>query len=210
MTTIHDLVSRMQAEHARETAGAIARGTAVPGQVEAWCAAMARTIARGGAILACGNGGSAAEAQHLVGELVGRFRRERGPIRAVALGTDLATLSAIANDYGYASAFSRQVEGVGRPGDLLVGISTSGNSPSIVNAMRAARAGGIVTVGLGGADPGELAGVADLLVQAPSTVTSTIQEVHLFLIHLACDVLEGYVHGEAFVDQSVRPLERGA
>ena len=207
MDQLRHLVSRLQSDHATETATAIARGTSVPGQVEAWCAAMARTIARGGTILACGNGGSAAEAQHLVGELVGRFRREREPMRAVALGADVPTLSAIANDYDYARAFSRQVGALGRPGDLLIGISTSGNSPSILNAMRTAREGGIVTVGLGGATAGGLADVSDLLVQAPSIVTSTIQEVHLFLIHLACNVLETYVHDEAFRAEFARAAE---
>ncbi len=207
MNMLHDLVRRLQAEHAAGTVAAIAQGTALPGQVEDWCAAMARTIARGRTILVCGNGGSAAEAQHLVGELVGRFRRERAPMRAVALGTDLPTLSAIANDYDYGQVFSRQVSALGRPGDLLIGISTSGNSPSILNAMRVARASAIVTVGLGGADAGGFATVADLLVQSPSKTTSTIQEVHLFLIHLACDVLETYMHDEAFRVEFAREAE---
>ena len=206
MSRLGSLVRQLQDTHIAETAAAIARVTEAPGQVQFWVEAMVGSIQGGGTILACGNGGSAAEAQHLVGELVGRFRRERAPISAIALGSEFPTLSAIANDYDYGKAFSRQAEALGRRGDVLVGISTSGNSRSVLEAMRVARARGVVTVGLTGKIPGGLRDVSDLLVQASSTETSTIQEVHLFLIHLVCNIIETYLFDDGY--QADRELMR--
>jgi D-sedoheptulose 7-phosphate isomerase len=149
------------------------------------------TCVRGGnQILACGNGGSAADAQHLVAELVGRFRDERRALAAVALTADTAILTAVGNDYGYERIFARQVEALARPGDLLFAISTSGNSPNVVLAARTARERGCKVVALSGARSGLLAAHADFLVQAPSTVVARIQEMHTLCIHIIVESLD--------------------
>jgi len=146
---------------------------------------------RGGhKILACGNGGSAADAQHLVAELVGRFREERRALPAIALTADTAILTAVANDYGYERVFARQVEALARKGDLLVAISTSGNSPNIVQAAKSARALECTVVALTGAGGGQLAQHASLLIRAPSTVVARIQEMHTLCIHAIADTLD--------------------
>jgi phosphoheptose isomerase len=149
---------------------------------------------RGGCkILACGNGGSAADAQHLVAELVGRFREERRALPAIALTGDAATLTALANDYGYERVFARQLEALARPGDVLFAISTSGNSANVVQAAQTARQLGCQVVGLTGARGGQLASHADLLVQAPSTVVARIQEIHTLCIHAIAESLDGLI-----------------
>jgi D-sedoheptulose 7-phosphate isomerase len=144
----------------------------------------------GGKILVCGNGGSAADAQHLAAELVCRFRHDRAAIPAVALTTDTSALTAIANDYGFERVFARQVEALARPGDLLVAISTSGNSPNVIEAAREARAAGCQVVGLTGRSGGALAEHVDLLVAAPSETVARIQEVHEFSIHVLAQAME--------------------
>ncbi|MGH8191646.1 MAG: D-sedoheptulose-7-phosphate isomerase [Rhodanobacteraceae bacterium] len=141
-------------------------------------------------ILACGNGGSAAAAQHLVAELVVRFRDDRRALAAVALSADTMTLTAIGNDYGYERVFARQIEAIAAPGDVLVAISTSGNSANVVAAARAMRTIGGKVIALTGGDGGELASHADVVVRAPSRVVARIQEVHDVCIHAVAEALE--------------------
>jgi len=143
--------------------------------------------------MACGNGGSAADAQHLVAELVGRFRDERRALAAVTLMADAATLTALANDYGYEQVFARQIEALAAPGDVLFAISTSGNSANVVRAAAAARARGCAVVGFTGASGGKLAEHADFLVRAPSAVVARIQEVHALCIHAIADALDARI-----------------
>ena len=151
----------------------------------------------GNKVLACGNGGSAADAQHLVAELVGRFREERRALAAVALTADTAILTAVGNDYGYERVFARQVEALASPGDLLFAISTSGNSPNVVLAARTARERGCKVAGLTGARGGELAAHADFLLQAPSSVVARIQEMHTLCIHIICESLDHLLRQQA-------------
>jgi phosphoheptose isomerase len=148
-------------------------------------------------ILACGNGGSAAQAQHLVAELVGRFGVERPPLPAIALSADSATLTALGNDYGYERVFSRQVQALARPGDLLFAISTSGNSANVVRAAETARALGCTVLALTGMRGGDLARHADLLLTAPSNVAARIQEVHVLSVHALVAALDELIgrHG---------------
>jgi D-sedoheptulose 7-phosphate isomerase len=138
----------------------------------------------------CGNGGSAADAQHLAAELSGRFRLDRTALPAEALHVNTSYLTAVANDYGYDAVYSRLVEGYCRPGDILVGLSTSGNSPNIVNAFASARARGIATIGLTGASGGSMAPLTDILLNVPSTDTPRIQEAHILLGHMLCELVE--------------------
>jgi D-sedoheptulose 7-phosphate isomerase len=151
---------------------------------------LAESVAAGGRVLAFGNGGSAADAQHLAGELVGRYLVDRPALSAIALTTDPSVITAVANDMGYESVFRRQVEAHGRPGDVAVGISTSGRSPNVVQALAAARERGLVTVGLTGGGGGELAGRVDYLIDVPITSTPRIQEVHGMVVHLLCQIVE--------------------
>ncbi len=143
-------------------------------------------------VFACGNGGSASDAQHLVAELIGRFLHERQALPAIALTGDAATLTAISNDYGYERVFSRQLEGLARKGDLLFAISTSGNSPNVLQAAHTARALGCTVVAMTGERDSRLAAHASpgLLIRAPSTVTARIQEVHSLCIHIICESLD--------------------
>jgi D-sedoheptulose 7-phosphate isomerase len=152
--------------------------------------AMTATLQTGGKILWCGNGGSAADSQHLAAEIVGRFRRERRGLPSVALTTDTSILTSVANDYGFESVFSRQVEAIGVSGDLLVGISTSGNSPNVVAALKAARAQGLGTVAFTGAGGGKLAPLADHLFAIASRDAARIQEAHILAGHMLCDWIE--------------------
>ena len=144
----------------------------------------------GGTVLTCGNGGSAADAQHLAAELVCRFRRDRGALAAVALSVDTSALTAIANDYGFERVFSRQVEALGKTGDVLVAISTSGTSANVVEAAREARERGIRVVALTGENGRELARHADILLAAPSAVVARIQEVHGLAVHVLAELVE--------------------
>ena len=150
----------------------------------------------GGKVLACGNGGSATDAQHLVAELVGRFREERRALAAVALSADTATMTAVGNDYGFERVFARQVEALARRGDVLIAISTSGNSPNVLQASQAARALGCTVIGLTGARGGQLAAHADFLLKAPSGTVARIQEVHSLCIHVICEALDGLIRAQ--------------
>jgi D-sedoheptulose 7-phosphate isomerase len=159
---------------------------------------LALCLARGGKILFCGNGGSAADAQHLAAEFVNRFQLERPPLPAMALTTDSSILTAIGNDYGFDQIFSKQVQALGNPGDVLVGISTSGNSQNVLAAMRAARAKGLATIGMAGKN-GEIVELSDLAILVPHTVTALIQEIHIACGHLMCKLADHYLF-EAVVE----------
>jgi len=144
----------------------------------------------GGKLMFVGNGGSAAEAQHLSAEMVGRFLQERQPLPSIALTTDTSAVTAIGNDYGYEHVFSRQVQALGRRGDVLIAMSTSGRSKNIVLAMQAARSAGISTIGLTGIHPRDMGELADVSLKVPSSQTPQIQEGHLVLGHLLCGMVE--------------------
>jgi D-sedoheptulose 7-phosphate isomerase len=158
--------------------------------VRAWGAKLAGVLASGGRLLACGNGGSAAEAQHLTAELVGRFRDDRRPYAAIPLHADGSSLTAIANDFGAEEVYARQVRAHARPGDVLLCLSTSGASPNILAAAKAAQESGILAWAMTGPAPNPLAGLCDDAVAVPARETATVQEVHLAMIHLLCDALE--------------------
>lgn len=153
---------------------------------------MAVALARGGKLLFCGNGGSAADAQHLAAEFVNRFELERPPLPALALTTDTSVLTAIGNDYGYDQVFAKQVSALAVPGDVLVGISTSGNSPNVLAAMRAAREKGCATVGLAGRNGG-LVPLCDFALLVPHDRTPLIQEIHIAVGHLLCRLTDYYL-----------------
>ncbi len=150
---------------------------------------------QGGKALFCGNGGSAADAQHLAAELSGRFYTDRPPLYAEALHVNSSYVTAVANDYGYDHVFSRMVEAAGRPGDVLVAISTSGNSPGILRAAEKARGLGMPVIGLTGATGGQLAGLSDVLLNVPSTDTPRIQESHILIGHILCEIVEKELFG---------------
>jgi D-sedoheptulose 7-phosphate isomerase len=153
-------------------------------------AACAESLAREGMILALGNGGSAAEAQHFVAELVNKFRRPRRGLRAVTLSADTSVLTSIGNDMSFEAVFSRQIETLGRKGDVVLALSTSGNSPNIVAALETARAHGLTTIALTGEGGGKLAPLCDFLLDVPSSETPRIQEVHLVAIHILTEEIE--------------------
>jgi D-sedoheptulose 7-phosphate isomerase len=161
--------------------------------------AMSASLKAGGKILACGNGGSAGDAQHFAAELVGRFERERGGLAAVALTTDSSILTAVANDYDYTQIFSKQVEALGRRGDVLFAISTSGNSANVIAAVAAAHARGVRVVAMTGKDGGGIAKLLrtdDIELRVPAERTARIQEVHLLALHCLCDGIDTLMFGE--------------
>lgn len=160
-----------------------------PAIVEA-ASLVAGCLQSGGKILFCGNGGSAADSQHLAAEFVGRFIRERPGLPALALTTDASILTSVGNDYGFEQVFSRQIQALGRPGDVAVGISTSGHSPNVLAAMRQARRQGLKTIGLAGKDGGLLAKCVDVSIVVGSPNTARIQECHITIGHLICELAE--------------------
>lgn len=151
---------------------------------------VAGALAAGGKLLALGNGGSAADAQHIAGELLSRLNYDRAPAAALALTTDTSVLTAIGNDYGYEAVFARQVRALGRPGDVLLALSTSGRSPSVLRAMEAAREGGLVVLAFTGQGGGAMPERADLVLHAPSDRTPLIQQVHITAAHILCGLVE--------------------
>jgi D-sedoheptulose 7-phosphate isomerase len=153
------------------------------------------TYRQRGKVLIAGNGGSAADAQHIAAELVSRFALDRPALPALALTTDSSIMTGIGNDYGYDSLFSRQIEASGRPGDVFIGISTSGNSPNILRALETARANGLITVGLTGATGGSMGGLCDHCLKMPSTETPRIQECHITVGHIFCAHTENRLFG---------------
>lgn len=152
--------------------------------------ACAESLGQGGKLLFFGNGGSAADAQHIATELTVRFVKDRAPLAALALTTDTSALTAIGNDFGFDHLFSRQIEALGQPGDIAIGISTSGNSPNVLRGLDAARAKKLVTVGLSGRNGGKMSKYCDILLIVPSDDTARIQEMHITLGHMLCGALE--------------------
>jgi len=161
--------------------------------------AMAQALRSGRKVLSCGNGGSAADSQHFAAEIVGRFERERPGMPAISLTVDTSALTAIANDYDFDRVFSKQVEALGQAGDVLLGISTSGNSKNVVEAMKAAQAKGMSVVALTGRDGGAMAKMLrpqDFHLNVAHPRTMRVQEVHLLCIHSLCEVIDNVIHGE--------------
>ena len=158
--------------------------------IEKAAKAIIESLKSGGKLLVFGNGGSAADSQHMVAELVGRFKKERRPLAAIALTTNTSTLTAIANDYGYEAVFSRQVKALGSPGDVAFGISTSGNSKNVIEAIKKAKGIGLKTIGLIGAGGGKMKSECDISIIVPSGDTPRIQEAHLVVCHIICELIE--------------------
>jgi D-sedoheptulose 7-phosphate isomerase len=152
--------------------------------------ALLKALDAGNKVILFGNGGSAADSQHIAGELVSKFRRERKALPAIALTTDTSILTSIANDFSFEHVFARQIEALGAPGDIALGISTSGNSPNVVHALRVARQLGLVTIGFTGEDGGELKDAVDICFQVPSNSTPRIQEMHITVAHTLCELIE--------------------
>jgi D-sedoheptulose 7-phosphate isomerase len=172
---------------------------AMAAPIEAAVRLMAQALRAGGKVMACGNGGSAADSQHFAAELLNRFEKERPPLAAIALTTDTSTLTSIANDYAYDQVFAKQVAALGRPGDVLLAISTSGNSPNVKEAIRVAHAQGVRVVALTGKGGGTIAGQLrsdDIHLCVPADRTARIQEVHLLTIHCLCDGIDALILGE--------------
>jgi D-sedoheptulose 7-phosphate isomerase len=174
----------------RDTMVAMAGDEELMGTLATVAQACVDALNAGGKVLFCGNGGSAADAQHLAGEFVSRFNFDRAPLAGIALTTDTSVLTAIGNDYGYEKVFERQVRGLGRAGDVLVGISTSGRSPNVLRAMEAAKAMGMVTVGMTGNQRRDIEGVSTHCLRVPSGDTPKIQEGHIVLGHTLCGLVE--------------------
>jgi D-sedoheptulose 7-phosphate isomerase len=176
--------------HIGALAQAVNRIGAEAPRLQSWGNRLAEVLTDGGRLLACGNGGSAAEAQHLTAELVGRFREERIPLSAISLHADTSALTAIANDYGADEMFARGVRAHGRPGDILVALSTSGTSPNVLCAVKAAHETGLTTWALAGPAPNPLAAMCDDAICVEASTTATVQEIHLLLVHSLCIALD--------------------
>jgi len=184
---------------AAQLADHVAAARAVSGladEIRAVGELLCATFAAGGVVYTFGNGGSAADAQHLCGELIGRYKRDRRPLPAVTLTTDASVMTCIANDYSYDDVFSRQVTALARPDDVVIGFTTSGRSPNVVSALAAARAKGATTVLFGGADGGPAREHADRLLLAPSTRTPRIQEMHTLMLHVISEFVDAWAAGE--------------
>ncbi len=193
-----DLLSRLQAA-VDESISLKKRFAAAQGDAVVAAAQMlAGVFQAGGKVLLFGNGGSAADAQHLAAEFVNRFQIERPPLAALALTTDTSILTAVANDYDFLQVFAKQVRALGRPGDLALGLSTSGNSPNVVEGLKAARELGLKTLALSGRDGGPVAAAAELALIVPSRNTPRIQEVHITIGHVLCDLVDFILYPEKF------------
>ena len=158
---------------------------------------IATAFRNGHKVLLFGNGGSATDSAHLAAEFVGRYKRERAPLPAIALATDIAAITCIANDYGFEELFARQIRAHGQKGDIAIAISTSGNSPNVLKGAASARECGLTTIAWTGANGGKLAGLVDYPFVVPSTVTSRIQESHITLGHILCELVEEQLLGQA-------------
>lgn len=188
---------RAEVSRSVEVMQAILADTALIETVDRIAVAITQAIANGGKVMFCGNGGSAGDSQHLAAELVGKLVFDRPAMAGMALTVDTSALTAVGNDFGYEYVFSRQVEGLGRTGDVLVGISTSGRSKNVVKAMESARQRGIVTIAMTGATRGPMADLADYWLAIPATETPKIQEGHIVLGHVFCAMVEQEIHGRA-------------
>jgi D-sedoheptulose 7-phosphate isomerase len=182
-------------QHSREVLDRAAQDAALRHSLAAIADRIARTFRAGGKVLLAGNGGSAADAQHIAAEFLVRFKLDRTPLPAIALTTDSSVLTAIGNDYSFADVFERQVRGLGRAGDVFIGISTSGRSANVLAALRAARELSLVTVGFTGSSGGDMRGLCDLICAAPSDDTALIQQIHLVAAHVVCLLVEQELFG---------------
>jgi D-sedoheptulose 7-phosphate isomerase len=165
---------------------------------------VADALAAGHKLLLAGNGGSAADAQHIAGEFLSRLNYDRGPLAAVALTTDSSVMTAIGNDYGYEQLFERQVLGLGRPGDVLITISTSGRSPNVLRALRAARRSGLAAIGFTGRGGGDMPALCDLCLRAPSDSTPLIQQLHITAGHILCGLVEARLFPRAAIPAAAK------
>lgn len=163
----------------------------IPEKIDRIAAVIRKALAAGNKVLFCGNGGSAADSQHLAAEFVGRFQKERCGLPAIALTVDTSILTAVGNDYGFDKVFSRQVEALAQPGDVLIGISTSGNSANVVNAVELAKSRGVCCVGMTAAGGGRLAEICDECIAIPVKVTARAQEMHILIGHIICELVDG-------------------
>jgi D-sedoheptulose 7-phosphate isomerase len=179
----------------RETLDLAADDMEVRGAIYAIAEAITESFRGGGKLLLAGNGGSAADAQHIAGEFLSRFNFDRAPLPAVALTTDSSVLTSIGNDYGFDRAFERQVRGLARPGDVFVAISTSGRSPNIIAALQAARAIGVTTIGFSGAGERDMKAFCDHYLAAPANETPLIQQIHIVAAHAICGLVERNLFG---------------
>ncbi len=186
MSEERQVVAEVLAEHERMVAGL----AGLERELAEAAAMLTGCLRRGGRILVCGNGGSAADAQHVAAEFSGRFLKERAPWPAQALTVNASALTAIGNDYGFDEVFARQVRAFGRSGDVLIAISTSGNSPNVLRAADAAREAGAGTIALTGSAGGKLRGSCDVTLAVPSSSTPRVQEGHVVLLHLLCQLVE--------------------
>ena len=180
-------------DYLRRSAAALDAATKDPAfraTVEGIADAITRSLAGGGKLLLAGNGGSAADAQHLAAEFLSRFVSDRQPLPAIALTTDTSVLTAIGNDYGFDHVFERQVRGLGRQGDVFIAISTSGRSRNVLAALRAAREVNVTTIGFAGKNPGDMAALCDHCLYAPSDETAIIQQIHIVAGHIICGLVE--------------------
>ncbi len=192
------LVKRVAAHFAESANLKLAAAPVLGEPVAKAGALLAQSLKAGGKALACGNGGSAADAQHFAAELVNRFERERAPLAGIALTTDTSTLTSIANDYAWQQVFSKQLRAIGRRGDVLLGISTSGNSANVIEAIHAAHEMGVPVIGLTGNGGGKMApllGAQDVHICVPHKTTARIQEVHLLVLHCLCDIIDHQLLG---------------
>jgi len=174
----------------RERADLFTRAAEMAPAVEQAAAVCIAALRAGGTVWTCGNGGSAAEAQHFAAELVGRYKRERNALRAVCLCDNIATVTSVSNDYEFADVFARQLRGMARRGDVLLAFTTSGNSENVLRASAAARKNGVTVVALTGQSGGRIAGACDIAIRVPDTDTPLIQEAHLAVVHVLCDLIE--------------------
>jgi len=193
------LADRIQQQFHDSAQTKLAALSVMAASIETAARRMAECLLADGKVMACGNGGSAADSQHFAAELVNRFEKERPPLAAIALTTDTSTLTSIANDYRYEDVFAKQIQALGRPGDILLAISTSGNSPNVIEAIHAAHARGVTVVALTGRGGGKIAallGADDIHLCVPAERTARIQEVHLLTIHCLCDGIDALILGE--------------
>ncbi|MBI4985989.1 MAG: phosphoheptose isomerase [Rhodocyclales bacterium] len=194
-----NMEERIRSQFAASIEAKQAAAATMAAPIAAAVQAMVACLRTGGKIMACGNGGSAADSQHFAAELVNRFERERAPLAAIALTTDTSTLTSIGNDYRYEDVFAKQVQALGRRGDVLLAISTSGNSPNVVEAIAVAQAQGVRVVALTGKGGGKMAGLlaaADIHLCVPASRTARIQEVHLLTLHCLCDGIDTLMLGD--------------
>jgi D-sedoheptulose 7-phosphate isomerase len=189
---VSDWIQQQLADHVATAQGVAGLVEDVRAVGELLCTAFAA----GGVVYTFGNGGSAADAQHLSGELIGHYKRDRRPLPSVTLTTDATVMTCIANDYSYDDVFSRQVQALARPGDVVIGFTTSGRSPNVVAALAAAKANGATTVLFGGGDGGPAREHADRLLLAPSTQTPRIQEMHTLMLHVISELVDAWAAGE--------------